>query len=480
MEYFQVNADELMPQSVCPSCLTDLLKVYEYKHRCMENERALKSLVNELIAPAASEAENESPPITDEALDNVDEFNEDQEENTDADATFDEYVEAEEEEEEDESEENKNVIDAGFETYLEEGSAQEEEEETSAELQEENTTAEDNLTSYEDEFIKSLNRTNATQFNISNHEQQKNKCTNVVCEICGKAFPESLIIDHLNFHGKIPAYECDICQRKFSFKHNLDRHKKLHVGESPFNCNECGRAFVTKLALHAHQRSHNSTAYKFQCPECSRIFHKQSLFESHMQKIHLKTLDKEEIENYKISLTDFQNMLSETYLTQVDSCFGCKVCEKTFTSREKFEIHVRIHTGEQPFNCDICQKSFTQQASLSLHMLVHTGVRRYKCSHCNRAFKQYPHLKTHMTTHTGEKAFQCPFCKKCFAAKGNLVVHIRMHTGERPYVCAVCDRGFTHLTALKRHRCGSVMRRMEVQKVQVSYDDSLEDDMEIN
>lgn len=466
-----------MPQSVCSSCLTDLHKVYEYKNRCLENERALRSLVSELVAPAGSEDENESAPITEEALDNVDEFVEDQEDADNVDIVFEDEYMAVEEDEEEESEGNKNV----FETFVEEESTKEEEEDVSAELKEENITAEDNLTSYEEEFIKSLNRNNVTQFNISNHEQQKNKCTNVICEVCGKAFPESEILDHLNFHGKVQAYECNICQRKFSFKHNLDRHKKLHVGNCPFTCNECGRGFVTKLSLHVHERSHITTLFKFQCPDCNRIFHKQSLFESHMQHIHSKTLDNEEIKNYKISLTEFQNMLSDTYLSQVDSSYGCKVCEKTFSSREKFEIHVRIHTGEQPYNCEICQKAFTQQASLSLHMLVHTGVRRYKCSHCGRAFKQYPHLKTHMTTHTGEKAFQCPFCKKCFAAKGNLVVHIRMHTGERPYVCAVCDRGFTHLTALKRHRCGSSITRrtMQVQEVEISYDDSLED-VEIN
>ncbi|RKO89229.1 hypothetical protein BDK51DRAFT_12210, partial [Blyttiomyces helicus] len=47
-------------------------------------------------------------------------------------------------------------------------------------------------------------------------------------------------------------YPCDMCTTFFSRKHDLKRHKRLHLGIRPFECQNCPKKFSRQDALTRH------------------------------------------------------------------------------------------------------------------------------------------------------------------------------------------------------------------------------------
>jgi KRAB domain-containing zinc finger protein len=61
---------------------------------------------------------------------------------------------------------------------------------------------------------------------------------------------------------------------------------------------------------------------------------------------------------------------------------SCQQCNKTFGKKSKFDIHMRVHTGEKPYSCTVCNKSFTQNSHLNRHVRLHKGEKPFICTLC--------------------------------------------------------------------------------------------------
>ena len=49
--------------------------------------------------------------------------------------------------------------------------------------------------------------------------------------------------------------KCDICNKIFTRKTNLNVHKRIHTGEKPFQCLFCNQKFRWRTQLKRHQES---------------------------------------------------------------------------------------------------------------------------------------------------------------------------------------------------------------------------------
>ena len=161
-------------------------------------------------------------------------------------------------------------------------------------------------------------------------------------------------------------FECEICNKRFSEKSNLFKHKKtIHFGDKKYKCETCDKEFVQSSHVKRHEKAH---------------------FEG---KIH-----------------------------------ECKTCLRKFSSADVLKFHQRIHSGENVYKCELCDKSFAQKGNLKRHKKIHDAYgnsqektylrqsqRTYECDICCKTFAS-SELKKHKIIHSDQKPFQCIACNK--------------------------------------------------------------------
>lgn len=211
-----------------------------------------------------------------------------------------------------------------------------------------------------------------------------------ICGICNKSYDKQYEEVHMNAHIESVKYDCEICNRKFHTKSNLDMHVRVHTNGKKFACSYCKKDFISYDSFQEHVKKHcQSRPYE------------------------------------------------------------CQYCGRRFVRPHEKVKHERIHTGEKPHVCQICGKAFRVSYCLTLHMRTHSGTRPYQCPHCGKRFKAHSVFNHHLLTHSNVRNYKCPYCPKAFKTGVQLAGHKNSHT--KPFTCTECNRPFASLYAVRLH-----------------------------
>ena len=273
------------------------------------------------------------------------------------------------------------------------------------------------------------------------HKEQKPSFS---CTYCNhKSTSKSGLQRHITFkHLKPSKQNCDICQKPVRSieKHKLRKHSEIRP--NTFQCDKCEKSFPELGYLRSHKIRHKGINYY--CEHCGMKFMSISGRQSHIERIHEKTLKFTKCTECDYSTQYPGHIIRHFERLHTDNRqkIPCSKCAYVAKSDRDIKIHIDAVHEKIRIKCDLCEKDFARRPALYLHkQKVHKGVdKSEQCSICDKKLSSKSKLKRHISDiHLKLKPFECPTCEYKATAKEMLNNHIKaIHEGVK-FKCSYCD-----------------------------------------
>ncbi|XP_028301530.1 axoneme-associated protein mst101(2)-like isoform X2 [Gouania willdenowi] len=159
------------------------------------------------------------------------------------------------------------------------------------------------------------------------------------CKLCGKCYPNSKAFkrhDRVHRNGRI--HVCPQCGKGFVYRYGLAKHiRMVHSRIKPFVCQICNKSYATRQDVESHTRSHTGEK-PFSCEFCEKRFIRRVQLNMHLRR-HLG-----------------------------ERRFWCPECNKGFMDMSNMKKHMLTHTGLKPHACPHCPKTYTQAVNMRKHV----------------------------------------------------------------------------------------------------------------
>ncbi|CAG9120353.1 unnamed protein product [Plutella xylostella] len=117
--------------------------------------------------------------------------------------------------------------------------------------------------------------------------RQKRAPPSAVCELCGRDFHNSTILqDHMNVHYS-RTFRCAVCGKEFAKVTSLNQHLNIHEA-AKYPCRVCSRMFKSYTNRYRHEHVVHAKIRKFKCKYCEKTFKGKQETVAHQKHVHEK------------------------------------------------------------------------------------------------------------------------------------------------------------------------------------------------
>lgn len=245
----------------------------------------------------------------------------------------------------------------------------------------------------------------------------------LLCRNCYKCFPHDVTMKkHRWACTKERSFKCNLCDKSYRFKSELETHIKAHTSEFPFVCtwDGCTKRFHKQNFLKKHIRfQHEKRGVT--CPECGRVFAGFTQKKIHMAEEHGH-----------------------------DKPFSCSQCPVSFVTRSLLNSHVRSFHGKNKGHAEFK----VRHDKVDVVIKIDPKSKLYCCpwKGCEDQFQVKSAVVKHYRSVHEKKRVKCPECDKEYTTGTSMRYHMsRVHGLEKPFVCQECGEAFVIKSLLVTH-----------------------------
>ena len=205
---------------------------------------------------------------------------------------------------------------------------------------------------------------------------------------------------------------CNLCEKHFSSKLNLNLHIHNVHGS---NCPDCNTSIP-----------HNW----FTCEVCKKCYAVEDYLNQHIKALHM--LPK------RTNLESTEKIEWKIVYPNKDGRINCLDCMDTFSSiRTAKAHHSVVHTRTDKFICQVCNKSFAVDYYLKLHLQSAHMLPKIVDDLTKK-------LEWKIVEPNEDGRFSCLDCNETYSSiKTAKAHHSEVHTRTDKFICKICDKGFS-------------------------------------